>query len=136
MSLDELMKGARIAVRQCMKIKPGERVIIITDKKMPIELSEALAEAVKEVEADCKIQIIPSREINGTEPSKEIAELMKTPDALFILTSWSLSHTSARRNASKSGVRIASMPKVTEFSFTEGGLTADYRRVKELTDKI
>jgi len=60
--------------------------------------------------------------------------LMKTPDALFILTSWSLSHTAARRNASETGVRIASMPKVTEFSFTEGGLTADYREVKRLTD--
>jgi len=136
MSLDELMKGARIAVRQCMEIKPGERVIIITDKKMPIELSQALAEAVKEVQAECKIELIPSREINGTEPSKEIAELMKTPDALFILTSWSLSHTAARREATKSAVRIASMPKVTEFSFTEGGLTADYMRVKELTEKI
>jgi len=136
MSLDELMKGARIAIKQCMKVKPGEKVIIITDKKMPMELSEALAKAVKEVGAECMIQLIPPREINGTEPSKEIAELMKTPDALFILTSWSISHTAARREATKAGVKIASMPKVTEFSFTEGGLTADYRRVKELTEKM
>jgi len=42
--------------------------------------------------------------------------------------------TKARREATKAGVRIASMPKVTEFSFSEGGLTADYRRVKELTE--
>ena len=134
MSLDRLMKGARIAVNQCMNIKPGERVIIITDKKMPIELSKALAEAVGETNAKCKIELIPPRDVNGIEPSKDIAELMKTPDALFILTSWSISHTAARRNASKAGVRIASMPKVTEFSFTEGGLTADYREVKELTE--
>lgn len=134
MSLDELMKGARIAVNQCMNIKPGEKVIIITDKKMPIKLSEALAKTVKEVGAECMIQLIPPRKVNGTEPSKEIAELMKTPDALFILTSWSISHTAARRNATEAGVRIASMPKVTEFSFTEGGLTADYREVKRLTE--
>jgi aminopeptidase len=134
MSLDKLMKGARIAVNQCMNVKPGEKVIIITDKKMPIELSESLAKAVKEIGADCMIKLIPSKEVNGTEPSKEIAELMKTPDVLFILTSWSLSHTAARRTASEVGVRIASMPKVTEFSFTEGGLTADYREVKRLTE--
>ena len=132
--MDELMKGARIAVNQCMNVNPREKVIIITDKKMSIELSEALARAVKEVKAECMIQLIPHREVNGTEPSKEIAELMKTPDALFILTSWSISHTAARRNASEAGVRIASMPKVTEFSFTEGGLTADYREVKRLTE--
>jgi leucyl aminopeptidase (aminopeptidase T) len=134
MSLDDLMKGARIAVNQCMNVKSGERVIIIIDKNMPIELSEALAEAVKEVGAECRIELIPSMDINGTEPSKEIAELMKTPDALFILTSWSLSHTASRRNASEAGVRIASMPKVTKFSFKEGGLTADYREVKRLTE--
>ena len=132
--MNDLMKGAKIAVNQCMNIKPNEKIIIITDKKMPIELSEALAKAVKEVKAECMIQLIPHREVNGTEPSKEIAELMKTPDALFILTSWSISHTAARRNASEAGVRIASMPKVTEFSFTEGGLTADYREVKRLTE--
>jgi len=132
--MNDLIKGAKIAVNQCMKIKPSEKVIIITDKKMPIKLSEALAKAVKEVGAECMIQLVPPREVNGTEPSKEIAELMKTPDALFILTSWSLSHTAARRNATKAGVRIASMPKVTEFSFTQGGLTADYREVKRLTE--
>ncbi len=130
------MEGARIAVNQCMNIKPDEKVIIITDKKMPIELSEALAKAVKETGAECMIQLIPPREVNGTEPSKEIAELMKTPDALFILTSWSISHTAARRNASEAGVRIASMPKVTKFSFTEGGLTADYQEVKKLTGNM
>jgi leucyl aminopeptidase (aminopeptidase T) len=134
MFLERLMKGARIAVKQCMNIKSGEKVIIITDKKMPVELSKALAEAVKEVGAKCKIELITSRDIDGIEPSKDIAELMKTPDALFILTSWSISHTAARRNASEAGVRIASMPKVTEFSLTEGGLTADYREVKELTE--
>jgi len=134
--MNDLMKGARIAVNQCMNIKPGEKVIIITDKKMPIKLSEALAKAVKEAKAECMIQLVPPEEVNGTEPSKEIAELMKTPDALFILTSWSISHTAARRKASEAGVRIASMPKVTEFSFTEGGLTADYREVKRLTEIV
>lgn len=134
MPLEDLMRGARIAVNQCMNIKPWERVIIITDKKMPIELSESLTKAVKEAGAESKIQSIPSREVNGTEPSKEIAELMRTPNALFIPTSWSLSHTASRREATKVGVRIASMPKVTKFSFTQGGLTADYREVKRLTE--
>jgi leucyl aminopeptidase (aminopeptidase T) len=128
------MKGARIAVNQCMNVKLNEKVLIITDKKMPIELSEALAKAVKEVGADYRIELAQSRDVDGVEPSKDIAELMKTADVLFLLTSWSISHTAARRNASKAGARIASMPKVTEFSFTEGGLTADYREVNVLTE--
>jgi len=134
--MKNLMIGARIAVNQCMNVKPGEKVLIITDRKMPKELSEALMNAVREVGAHCILKFIEPLKVNGQEPSKEIAELMKTPDALFLVTSRSLSHTKARRDASKSGVRIASMPKVTEFSFSEGGLTADYRKVKELTEKM
>jgi leucyl aminopeptidase (aminopeptidase T) len=136
MFVEELMEGARIAVNQCMKIQPNEKVIIITDKKMPRELSEALTRAVEEVRADCTVRFMKPLKVNGQEPTEDIAELMKTPDALFLVTSRSLSHTKARREASKAGVRIASMPKVTEFSFTKGGLTADYRKVKELTETM
>jgi leucyl aminopeptidase (aminopeptidase T) len=134
MSLESLMKGARIAVNQCMGIKKGEKVLIIIDRKMPEELSEALMQAVKETGAECEIKFIEPLKVNGQEPSEEIAKLMKKPDALFLVTSKSLSHTKARRDASKEGVRIASMPGVTNFSFIEGGLTADYRTVKDLTE--
>ena len=134
--MKNLMIGAKTAVKQCMNVKPGEKVLIITDEKMPKGLSEALMNAVTEVGAQCVLKFMEPLKMNGQEPSKEIAELMKTPDALFLVTSRSLSHTKARRDASKFGVRIASMPKVTEFSFSEGGLTADYRIVRELTEKM
>ncbi len=136
MFMKNLMIGARIAVNQCMNIKKTEKVLIITDRDMPEELSRALMDAVGEVGAQCVLKFMEPLNRNGQEPSKEIVELMKTPDALFLVTSRSLSHTKARRDASKAGLRIASMPTVTEFSFTEGGLTADYRVVKELTRKI
>jgi len=132
--MKKLMKGARIAVNQCMAIKPGENVLIITDREMPKEIPESLMQAVKEANAKCGIKVIESLKVNGQEPPKDTAELMKKPDALFLVTSKSLTHTKTRRDASDSGVRIASMPKVEEFSFTDGGLTADYRNVKELTD--
>ncbi len=132
--MEKLMNGARIAVNQCMNIKPDEEVLIITDNKMPRNLSEALKKAVDEIGAKCTIKFIEPLKVDGQEPSLDIAGLMKKPDALFLVTSASISHTKARRDASKSGVRIASMPKVTEFSFSDGGLTADYREVKELTE--
>ena len=134
--MKNLMIGARIAVNQCTNIKPEEKVLIITDSKMPRNLSEALKKAVDEIRAKCTIKFTEPVKVNGQEPSHEIAELMKKPDVLFLVTSASISHTKSRRDASKAGVRIASMPKVTEFSFTEGGLTADYREVKKLTEKM
>lgn len=131
-----LIRGARTAVRQCMNIKKGETVLVLTDTRMPKEIAEALIEASKEVTERVDLKTMEPLERDGQEPSEEIAELMKTPDVLFMVTSKSLSHTKARRDASEKGVRIASMPSVTQFSFTEGGLTADYHRVKELCDLI
>jgi leucyl aminopeptidase (aminopeptidase T) len=134
--MKNLMIGAKIAVKQCMNVKKGEKILIITDRNMPKELSEALMDAVGETGAQCVLKFMEPLRVNGQEPPEEIADLMKTPDALFLVTSRSLSHTKARRDASKAGVRIASMPKVPVFSFTEGGLTADYRVVKELTERM
>ena len=134
--MKELMKGARIAVNQCMRVNPKEKVLIITDRRMPRKIPEALLKAVKEVGAECLIKEIRPLRVNGQEPSAKVAELMKSVDALFLVTSKSLSHTKARREASKAGVRIASMPGVTEFSFVEGGLTANYEEVKELIERM
>jgi len=134
--IHEMMRGARIAVNQCMKVKAGESVLILTDSGMPQEISIALAEASKEVGAKVRIKVMKPLERDGQEPTEEIAKLMKTPDVLFLVTSKSLSHTRARREASKEGVRIGSMPRISEFSFTNGGLTADYQKVKELCDLI
>ena len=35
-----LLKGAKIAVRECMNVKPNEKVLIITDKKMDKKQAE------------------------------------------------------------------------------------------------
>ena len=126
-----LSVGANIAVKQCMNIQPDESVLIITDKKIPREIPKALFEASKKITKSTVIKQIQPSERDGQEPSEEMASLMKTPDVLLLVTSRSLSHTKARREASKKGVRIASMPKIPISTFINGGLTADYKKVKE-----
>jgi leucyl aminopeptidase (aminopeptidase T) len=124
--------GAKIAVNQCMNIKKGESVLIITDEKMNPVLHEALKHECLKKGAKVEVVSIKPLERNGQEPDKDLAKMMKEFDAEFLITSKSLSHTKARKEACKAGARIASMPGVTEFSFTQGGLTADYNEVKRL----
>jgi len=126
-----LLKGARIAVRQCMNIKPNEKVLILTDKKMHNSIPLALYRESLEITDNVDIKIIKTPKHDGEEPNKKIADLMKKYDVIFITTSKSLTHTKAVRNASKK-VRIASMPNVTKFSFEKGGLTANYNKVDKL----
>jgi len=128
--------GAKVAVRQCMNIKKGESVLIITDEKMNPLFSEALKKECEALHAKVEVLKIKPLERNGQEPEKDVAKMMKEFDAEFLVTSKSLSHTRARKEACKAGARIASMPGITEFSFTQGGLTADYTQVKKLCLKM
>ena len=73
---------------------------------------------------------------SGLEPPKPVAEAMKASDVVLIPTSTSFSHTDARREASKNGARIASMPGITEDMISVGGLTADYHEVERLTNLV
>jgi leucyl aminopeptidase (aminopeptidase T) len=76
------------------------------------------------------------RERNAEEPPEPVAAAMKTTDVLFIPTTKSLTHTTAREEATAAGARLASMPGITESMMKHGGMTADYQRVAELCWKF
>ncbi len=134
--IEELMKGANNAVKQCMNIKKNERVLILTDKNMPVEISKALEKACNNVKAKPEIVFMEPLKQDAQEPSKDVAKMMKEYDVYLLATSKSLSHTKARRDASIAGVRGASLPHVLVESFTKGGLTADYKIVKKNCEKM
>ncbi len=72
---------------------------------------------------------------NGEEPPDPVAELMKLVDVILIPTSKSLSHTDSRRVASKAGVRIATLPGITEDMMTRT-LNADYKEIARKSDVL
>lgn len=129
------MKGARTAVEVCMNVKPEETVLVMTDTGK-VRLAEAFAYASSSLGATTVVSVMRPLERSGLEPPKPVAEAMKASDVVLIPTSTSFSHTDARREASKNGVRIASMPGITEDMMSVGGLTADYREVERLTNLV
>ena len=129
------MKGARTAVEVCMNIKPEEIVLVMTDTGK-VKLAEAFAYASSSLGATTVVSVMRPLERSGLEPPKPVAEAMKASDVVLIPTSTSFSHTDARREASKNGVRIASMPGITEDMMSMGGLTADYHEVERLTNLV
>jgi leucyl aminopeptidase (aminopeptidase T) len=76
-----------------------------------------------------------SREVNGQEPPEQIAELMKKFDVVVCPTTKSLTHTNARREAVKVGVRVATMPGIT-LSTMVRCLSADAKKVVEITKTV
>ncbi len=115
-----MMKGARIAVETCMKTKPEETVLIVTDTKM-LKIAETLACSAASIGAKTTVMIMEPTRRHGDEPPKPVAEAMKAADVVLAPTYMSLSNTDARRNATKQGARIASMPSITEGMMSVGG---------------
>jgi leucyl aminopeptidase (aminopeptidase T) len=64
--------------------------------------------------ADAVLAVMAERESHAAEPSDPIAAAMAKADAVLAPTVQSLSHTAARNKATDAGVRIATLPGVTE----------------------
>jgi len=131
----DLMRGARTAVETCMGVNADENVLVVTDTGR-LGIAPAFAAASRAVGAETSTIIMTPRSRNGEEPPKVVAEAMKGADVLLLVTTKSLSHTEARVGATKIGVRIASMPGITEDMLTIGGMTADFNQVSELARKV
>ena len=134
MALTKLDKASIIAIRDCMGAKKGESILIITDE-MKREIGYSLFTNAKRLGFETLLVEMKSREINGEEPPKQVAELMKMFDVVLCPTLKSLTHTDARREASALGVRIATFPGITEEIMIRG-LNADYNLIAQRTIKL
>ena len=130
----ELYSASQIAIRDCMGTKVDEKILIITDEPLRT-LGYALWKAAKELGNEVILTEILPRTSNGEEPPAEIAELMKKFDVVFCPTSKSLTHTDARRAASALGVRIATLPGVTEEIMVRC-MNADYIAIARRTHAL
>jgi len=153
---EKIKQGIVNMLKVNMGIKTGEKLLVVTDIPTPTEwvakdskqLSEMLAKSllakmVSEVSRenfpDCNVEFYtyPCVGRHGAEPGKEVEEKMKEANLVVAITTYSLSHTKTRENASKSGTRIASMPMFSpEMFYPEGPMAADYRRIHEECEKI
>lgn len=140
MMIDE--KVVKTVLESCMALKKNEKCLIVTDTNK-IDIAEPFFTLASKMSKDAKISIMTPLKNNGDEPTEEVAQLMKEYDVELLITSKSLSHTAARRNANEKGARIASMPGINEdmlnrcveLNYTELGETNDKLRSKISSSK-
>ncbi|MBI2428756.1 MAG: aminopeptidase [Ignavibacteriales bacterium] len=131
---NELYSASQIAIRDCMGTKQNEKILVITDEPLRT-LGYSLWKAARDFGNDVLLTEILPRKSNGEEPPAEVAELMKKFDVVFCPTSKSLTHTDARRTASGLGVRIATLPGVTEEIMVRC-MNADYNAIAKRTHAL
>lgn len=134
MAQSKLNKACKIAIKDCMAAKKGERILVVTDQKK-YEIGRALHCAALDLKHESLLIEMKSGQVNGEEPPAEVAELMKKYDVVLCPTDKSLTHTKARRNASANGTRVATFPGITKEIMIRG-LSADYKKIAALTLKL
>ncbi len=132
--MDKLKKAIFVVLKECMALKKDEKLLIVYDKNKKDIADIFLKKAIKITKNVKKIKTRVAKE-NGEEPLKNVANTMLNYDVILLITTKSLSHTNARRKASKKGARIASMPNITK-DVMKRALTANYHKIKEISDEI
>lgn len=110
--ISELNTAAKIVISDCMGVKPGEKVVVVADTLLH-NLGKVLFEAAVNARAEAQLMIMIPRESNAEEPPAPVAAALLEADVALLVTSKSLSHTKARKEANDKGTRIASLPGLT-----------------------
>src|SRR4051795_5712591 len=96
-----------------MGIQPGEDVLVVCNP-VTEEIGALMRIEAQGEGADATLAVISERDSAAGEPPRTVAAAMAAADVVLAPTIQSLSHTDARRVASEAGVRVGSLPGVTE----------------------
>jgi len=110
---EALDRAVRTVIRECVGIEPGTEVLVISNP-VTEDLGALLRINAQGDGAEATLAVISERDSAAAEPPDAVAAAMLAADVVLAPTIQSISHTAARRAATEAGVRVASMPGVTE----------------------
>jgi hypothetical protein len=117
----DLLASADAAVG-CLGVGPADHVLVVYNDEQSV-IAESLAAAAKPQTRAVTLLAFPTLSRHGEEPPADVAEAMLGADVVIAPTSRSLSQTQARIDATRRGVRIATLPTITEEIFARASST-------------
>jgi len=118
-----LAAGAEAAMR-CLGVGPTDDVLVLCNEEQR-SIAEALADAAEDPARSVRVVSYPTLTRDGEEPPEDVAKAMTAASVILAPTTFSLSHTRARMDATRRGARIATMPAMTEAVFSRA-MAVDY----------
>ena len=129
----QMAATAKRIMEQVLAVRPGERLVIVTDFERPRSITDLLIATAGSYGLHPVVVTMPSREMGGEEPPAAVAAAMREADAIIVQTSHSMTHTNAEREALRTGARVCNIREVDEEMMVTGGMTADYDQVDRIT---
>lgn len=122
---------------QCLAIRAGEQVVLLTDDGTDQGVVTRLLESVAVHDGIPLLARMPMPRLPGAEPPGAVAAMMQAAGAVIELTSLFIGSSRARRLATDRGVRYLAMPGVTMETFREGGpLDVDFERLRVDAERV
>ena len=116
---------------QCLGVRPGEQVVLLTDGGTDAEVVTRLLEAVAARDGIPLVAQMPAPHLPGAEPPGAVAAMMAEAAAIIELTSLFIGSSRARRDATDRGARYLAMPGVRLDTFRAGGpLDVDFEQLR------
>jgi len=128
-------KAANIVVNRCLEMKKEESVLILASEPL-LEIARQIFQASsRKTKATFLLQI---SHISPLQPiARPLAKMMRETHVILAVTSPSISHTDAIRQAVRSGARIASLPDINLNTFcriADANFDKISRRSKKIAD--
>ncbi len=98
---------------ESLKLRVGESCLVVTDT-LKQDIGRVFYEAARKITRKAKLIVMEPGVEHGAEPPEDVAKDMFGYDVELLITDRSLTHTAARREATKRGARIVTMPSITE----------------------
>lgn len=130
-----MMKTAQMIVFRSARIRAEENVCIVCDTNT-FSIAKVLAGACYAAGAETVVAMMTPREMHGNEPPRVVAAAMLGADVILAPTTYAITHTAARLEASNRGARTVILRSITEDSMTEGAMLADYDEVDATSNKL
>lgn len=130
-----VLEPARTILRQCLNVRPGENLLVISDTGT-VAYGEAFVLAGNELGAEVVTTVMAPRTKHGEEPPATVAAAMCAADAIVAPTTFSVNHSEARLAASAAGARLIFMPDVCDDVFLDGSLDIDFMERKAVIDQV
>ncbi|MFQ5895750.1 MAG: leucyl aminopeptidase, partial [Nitrospinota bacterium] len=127
--------GARKVVETCARLRPGERLLIVTDFER-VAIARVLAAAGHAAGAETMVAAMEPRPIDNAEPPAAVAAAMKAADVVLLPVSKAIAHSAATKEALAAGARVLSMTAFTEEQLIGGGIEADFEKEKPRCDRV
>jgi len=130
-----MYKGAMKIARDCGSVTRDDIVVIVCDYES-FEVGNLVARAALALEASTNMVVIQPTERHGAPVPELVGAAMEKATVAFLITTKSMSHTPAVKQARAAGCRIVTMPEIYPHMLIHGAVEADFPARAVVAEKV